>query len=66
MLMEYNVVKRKLPPMSTRTAPLLPPEAVAMWTRKWQQKLSIRLHLTLFRQVLRYLAPSIVDGASYS
>ena len=35
--------------MSAREAPLLPLEAVAMWTRRWQQKLYAWLHLTLSR-----------------
>ena len=66
MLAEYVVAKGKLPPMATRAAPLIPPEAVAMWTRRWQQKLYVWLHLTLSRQVLRYLALSVVVGVSYS
>ena len=67
MLAEYAVAKGKLSPMSTRVAPLLPSEAVAMWARRWHQKLSFWLHhITMSRQVLRYLAPSIVAGVSYS
>jgi hypothetical protein len=38
---------------------------VVMWTRKWQQKLSVWLHLTLPRQVLRYLAPFVAARVSY-
>jgi hypothetical protein len=45
---------------------LLPPEAVAMWIRIWQQKLSVWFHLIMSRQVLRYLAPSVVVGVRYS
>ena len=66
MLAEYVVAKGKGPPMSARAAPLKPFEAVAMWVRRWQQKLFVWLHLTISRQVLRYLAPSIADGTSYS
>ena len=66
MMAEYVVAKGKLPPMATRAVALLPSEAVAMWTRRWQQKLSVWLHLTLSRQVLRYLAPSVAAGVSYS
>ena len=66
MLADYAVAKGKLPPMSARAAPLPPLEAVAMWTRIWHQKLSVCLHLTLSRQVLRYLAPYVADGVSYS
>jgi hypothetical protein len=66
MLAEYAVAKGKLPPMARRAAPLLPPEAVALWVRRWQQKLSAWLHLTLSRQVLRYLAPFVATGVSYS
>ena len=35
MLAEYAIAKGKLPLMSARAAPLLPPEAVARWTRRW-------------------------------
>ena len=66
MLAEYAVAKGKLPPLPARAAPLLPPEAVAMWVRRWQQRLSVWLHLTLSRQVLRYLAPSVAGGVSFS
>jgi hypothetical protein len=66
MLAEHVVAKEKLPPMSARAAPLLLLEAVAMWTRRWHQKLFGWLHLTLPRQVLRCLAPFAADGASYS
>ena len=62
MLAEYVVAKGKLPPLPMRDAPLLPLEAVAMWVRRWQQRLSVWLHLTLTRQVLRYLAPSVAGG----
>jgi hypothetical protein len=41
MLAEYAVAKGKLPPMSSRAAPLRHHEAVAMWVRRWQQKLSV-------------------------
>jgi len=66
MLAEYAVAKGKLPPMSSRAAPLRHSEAVALWVRRWQQKLSVWLHLTLSRQVLRYLALSVAYGISYS
>jgi hypothetical protein len=66
MLAEYVVAKGKLHTMATRAAPLLPPEVVAMWTRSWQQKMFVWLHLTLSRQVLRYLAPFVAAGVSYS
>ena len=65
MLAEYAVAKGKAPPMSARATPLQPPEAVAMWMRRWQQKLSVWLHLTLSRQVLRYLATSVATGVCY-
>ncbi len=51
---EYVVAKGEAPPMSARVVPLQPPEAMAMWMRRWQQKISVWLHLTLSRQVLRY------------
>jgi hypothetical protein len=41
MLAEDAVAKGKFPPMAARASPLLPPEAVAMWVRMWQQKLSV-------------------------
>ena len=66
MLAESAVAKGKAPPMSTRVAPLQHLEVVAVWVRRWQQKLSVWLHLPLSRQVLRYLAPSVADGISYS
>ena len=67
MLAKYAVAKGKLPHVSARAAPLSPPEAtVAMWSRRWQQTLSVWLHLTLSRQVLRYLAPSVDVVATYS
>ena len=66
MLAKYVVAKGKAPLMSARAAPLQPPEAVAMWMRRWQQKLSGWLHLTLSRQVLRYLVPSVAIEVSYS
>ncbi len=53
-------------PLPARAAPLLPPEAEAMWVRRWQQRLSVWLHLTPSRHVLRYLAPSIAGGVSFS
>ena len=65
MLAEYAVAKGKMPPLPARVAPLLPPEAVAMWVRRWQLRLSVWLHLTLSRQVLRYLAPSVAGGVSF-
>jgi hypothetical protein len=62
----YAMAKGKLPPLPARVAPLLPPEAVvAMWVRRWQQRLSVWLHLTLSRQVLRYLAPSVAGGVRF-
>ena len=66
MLAEFAVAKGKLPPTFARVAPLSPPEVVAMWTRRWQHRLSVWLHLTLSRQVLRYLAPYVVSGITYS
>ncbi len=66
MLAEYVVAKGKLPPMYARAAPLSPLEALAMWSRRWQQRRSVWLHLTLSRQVLRYLAPFVADGTTYS
>ena len=66
MLAEFAAAKEKLPPMYARDAPLSPPEAVAMWIRRWQQRLSVWLHLTLSRYVLRYLAPSVVARTTYS
>ncbi len=66
MLAEYAVAKGKLPPLAACAVPPLPPVAVAMWVRRWQQKLSVWLHLTLSRQVLRYLALSVVAGVCYS
>jgi len=66
MLAEYAVAKGKTPPMSARAAPLQPPEVVAMWMRRWQQKISVWLHLTLSRPVLRYPAPSVATSVSYS
>ena len=65
MLAEYVVAKGKLPPLPARVAPLLPLKAVAMWVRRWRQRLSVWLHLTLSRQVLRYLAPSVAGGVSF-
>ncbi len=65
MLVEYAVAKGKLPSLPARAAPLLPAEAVAMWVRRWQQRLSVWLHLTLSRQVLRYLAPSFAGGVAF-
>ncbi len=41
MLAEYAFAKGKLPPMSNRAAPLRHPEAVALWVRRWQQKLFV-------------------------
>jgi hypothetical protein len=38
---EYAVTMGKSPPTSARARVLLPPEAVAMWMRRWQQQLSI-------------------------
>jgi len=66
MLAEYVVAKGKAPPMSARSAPLQPPETVAMWVRRWLQKLFAWLHLTLSQQVLRYQAPFVAVGISYS
>jgi len=66
MLAEYAVAKGKLPSLPARAAPLLPPEAVAIWVRRWQQRLSVWLHLTLSRQVMRYLAPSLAGGVCFS
>ena len=66
MLAEYAVAKGKMPPLPARATPLLPPEAVAYWVRRWQQRLSVWLHLTLSRQVMRYLAPTLAGGVSFS
>ena len=66
MLTEYAAAKGKAPPMYARADPLQYPEVVTMWVRRWQQKLSGWLHLTLSRQVLRYLAPSVATRISYS
>ena len=66
MLVGYAVAKGKLPPLPARAAPLLPPEAVAMWVRRWQQRMSVWLHLTLSRQVLRYLAHLLLEGLAFS
>ena len=66
MLAEYDVAKGKMPSLPARAPPILPPEAVAMWVRRWQQRLSVWLHLTMSRQVLRYLAPSLAGGVSFS
>ena len=35
MLAEYDVANGKMPPLPARAAPLLPPEAVAKWVRRW-------------------------------
>ena len=66
MLAEYAIAKGKAPPMSARVAPLQHPEAVAMWVRRWQQKLFVWLHLTQSRHVLRYMAPYVSAGINYS
>ncbi len=66
MLAEYVVTMGKSPPTSVCARVLLPPEAVAMWMRRWQHKLSIWLHLIMARHVIRYLAPSVAAGAGYS
>jgi len=66
MLAEYEMAKGRLPPRPARAPPPLPPETFAMWVRMWQHHLSVWLHLTMSRQVLRYLAPSIVVEISYS
>ena len=66
LIAEYAVGKGRLPPMGRNRTPPLPPVAVALWVRRWQQRLSAWLHLTLSRQVLRYLAPSVAAGACYS
>ena len=66
MLAEYAVAKGKLPPFARHSAPPTPPAAVSLWTRRWQQRLSVWLHLTLSRQVLRYLAPTLAAGVRYS
>jgi hypothetical protein len=66
MLAEYAVAKGRLPPQPARAALLLPPDAFAMWVRKWQQRLSIWLHLTMSRRVMRYLVPCVADGVNYS
>ncbi len=62
LLAEYAVSKGRLPPRARHVAPPLPPTVVALWIRKWHQRLSTWLHRTLSRQVLRYLAPSIAAG----
>ena len=65
LLAEYSVGKGRLPPSARHVAPPLPPAVVALWIRRWHQRMSAWLHLILFRHVLRYLAPSIVAGACY-
>ena len=66
LLAEYAVAKGRLPPRSPHSALPIPPVAVSLWVRKWQQRLSAWMHLTLSRQVLRYLAPYVVAGVCYS
>jgi hypothetical protein len=66
MLAEYAVAKGRNRPMVRRADPILPPEAVALWVRRWQQKLFVWLYLTLSRQIIRYLAPSVAAGVGYS
>ena len=41
MLAKYAVAKGNLPLVSARASPLSPLEAVAMWSRRWQQRLSV-------------------------
>ncbi len=59
-LAKYAVAKWKFPPRPLHSATPTTPVAVAMWIRRWQHRLSFWLHFTLSRQVLRYLAPSVV------
>ena len=66
LLAEYAEGKGRLPPRAQHVAPPLPPAAVALWIRRWHHRLSAWLHLTLSRQVLRYLAPSLAAGVRYS
>jgi len=66
MLVEHAVANGKLPPGPRNAAPPSPPVAVSLWVRMWQQRLATWLHITLSRQVLRYLAPSVDAGACYS
>ena len=59
MLDEYAVSKGRLSPYAKHMPPPPPPPApphvgVALWTRRWQQRLSTWLHLILSRQVLRH------------
>ncbi len=67
MLVEHAVAKGKLPAPRPRHAALpSPPVAVSLWGRRWQQRLSTWLHLTLSRKVLQYLAPSLGAGVCYT
>ena len=66
MLEEHAVAKGRLPPRARHSTPPSPPVAVSLWVRMWQQRLSTWLDLTLTRQILRYLAPSLAHGARFS
>ncbi len=66
MLAEHAIAKGKLPPMPRHAALPSPPVTVSLWVRRWQQRLSTWLHLTLSHQVLRYLAPSLAAGVCYT
>ncbi len=55
LLAKYAVGKGRLPPRARHVAPPLPPATVALWIRRWHHRLSAWLHLTLSRQVLRYV-----------
>jgi hypothetical protein len=41
MLVEYEVAKKRVPPRARHEAHPLPPMAIALWTRRWRQRLSV-------------------------
>ena len=64
MLGEHAVAKGKIPPGPKNATPPSSPVAVSLWVRKWQQRLSTWLHLTLSRRDMRYgtLHPPFLRG----
>ena len=66
MLADDAVAKGELPPRPRNAPHFSPPVEVSLLVRRWQQRLFPWLHLTLSRQLLRYLAPSLVTGARYT
>ena len=59
------IEKGRRPPLAYKESSSIAPTLASLWVQRWQQRLSIWMHLALSKQVLRILCPYVVARKTY-